>query len=105
MENRKTLRAVVTTLGAVAMLGLGSAAVADPGRAVEGCLTAIMDEQGRKLVPRLKKIQARGGSYEAWFNLKDGDERLKAYCVNKGKDFEVTTSEGSWRRRNPQRPG
>jgi len=105
MEYRKKLRLVAITLSAVAMLTIASAAHADPRRAVEGCLAAITDEQGRKLVPRLKKIQARGGSYEAWFNLKDGDERLKAFCVKKGNTYEVITSEGSWKRRNPARPG
>ena len=105
MEIGKQLHPVAIILSAVAILGIATAAVADPGRAVDGCLEAIMDEQGRKLVPRLRKIQARGGSYEAWFNLKDGDERLKAYCVNKGNTYEVITSEGSWRPWNPQRPG
>ena len=105
MEHRKKLHPVAIALSALAILSIASAAEADPGRAVKGCLEAITDEQGRKLIPRLKKIQARGGSYEAWFNLKDGDERLKAFCVKKGNTYEVITSEGSWKGRNPARPG
>jgi hypothetical protein len=105
MEDRNKMHPVVIMLSTAAMLGIASAAVADPGKAVDGCIVAITDEQGRKLVPRLRKIQARGRSYEAWFNLKDGDERLKAYCVKKGNTYEVITSDGSWKRWNPKRPG
>lgn len=91
---------------AVAVLGvsLSSPAVASADRAVMACKNAIVEEQGAELRTRLKKIKSRGGSYEAWFNLSDGDTQMKAYCMSKRDQVDLIMTEGSWKGRNPKRP-
>jgi len=104
MEFQNILRPTLISLAAVASVGFATTASAGPNRAVEACKTAIAEEQGPELVTRLKKVQPRGGSYEAWFNLTDGDTQLKAYCLNKRSSTEIITSEGVWKGRNLKRP-
>lgn len=104
MSIHNRIRPLAVTTGAVVALSLSSAALASADRAVKACKSAIADEQGTELSTRLKKIQSRGGSYEAWFNLSDGDTQLKAYCLSKRSSVDLVTSEGSWTGRNPQRP-
>ena len=104
MDILRTLRPITVTTGALVALTLSSAAMASADRAVKACKGAIADEQGSEMNTRLKKIKSRGSSYEAWFNLSDGDSQLKAYCLSKRDSVEVVTSEGSWKGRNPKRP-
>ena len=104
MEIRKSIRPLAVATGAVLALSLSSTALASADKAVMACKTAIADEQGSELRARLKKIKSRGGAYEAWFNLSDGDTQLKAYCYSKRDGVDVITSEGNWKGRNPGRP-
>lgn len=104
MSVHNRIRPLALAAGTVLALSLSSTALASADRAVKACKSAIADEQGTELSTRLKKIQSRGGSYEAWFNLSDGDMQLKAYCLSKRNSVELVTAEGSWKGRNPQRP-
>lgn len=104
MKLKDRIRPWAVSSIAVMVLSLTNTALASADRAVKACKSAIADETGSELSARLKKIQSRGGSYEAWFNLSDGATQLKAYCVSKRSAVEVITSEGSWTGRNPQRP-
>ena len=101
-NSRRPLALITSTVVAVSLAG---PAFAGANRAVEACKDAIAEDQGTELMTRLKKISPRGGSYEAWFNLSDGDTQLKAYCLSKRSGVQLITSEGSWTSRNPQRPG
>jgi len=104
MEIRSTLAPLGVFAVAVLGVSLSSPAVASADRAVMACKDAIVDENGAELRTRLKKIKSRGGSYEAWFNLSDGDTQLKAYCLSNRDSVDLITSEGSWKGRNPQPP-
>ncbi len=104
MSFKDRLRPWTASSAAILALSLSSTALASADRAVKACKSAIADERGSELSARLKKIQSRGGSYEAWFNLSHGATQLKAYCVSKRSTVEIITSEGSWTGRNPQRP-
>jgi len=105
MEICSKIRPAPVATGVVLALSVASPAFASADRAVKACKGAIESEQGSDVSTRLKKISPRGGAYEAWFNLSDGDTQLKAYCLSKRGEIEVITSEGSWNSRNPQRPG
>ena len=104
MKFHQTLRFVATSLSAVAALCFAGVTVADPNQAVEGCKEAIANEHGSELIPRLKRIEVRGGSYEAWFNLTDGEKKVKAYCLKNRNKVDVVTSDGKWSGMNPPRP-
>jgi hypothetical protein len=104
MEIRRRMSPLVVAAGVVAALSLSSAAHASADRAVSACKDAIADAEGSELRARLKKIKSRGGAYEAWFNLSDGDTQLKAYCYSKRDQVDLITSEGAWKGRNPKRP-
>lgn len=104
MEIRSSIAPLALFAVAIVGVSLSSPAVASADRAVMACKSAIVDEQGSELRTRLKKIKARGGSYEAWFNLSDGDTQMKAYCLSKRDKVDLITSEGSWKGRNPKRP-
>lgn len=95
-----------TALAAILLASLAAspAALASADRAVKACKGAIAEQQGSEMSTRLKTIKARGNAYEAWFNLSDGDTQLKAYCLSKRSNIEITTSEGRWTSRNPRRP-
>lgn len=105
MEMLNRIRPLAIATGTTVALALSSTAFASADRAVQACKGAIADEQGAEVSTRLKKIRPRGASYEAWFNLSDGDTQFKAYCLMKRDEIELITSEGSWKGRNPQRPG
>ena len=104
MDIINRIRPLAVTTATVVALGISSTAMACADRAIEACKSAIADEQGAELSTRLKKIKTRGGGYEAWFNLSDGDQQMKAFCATKRDQVELVTSEGSWTGRNPRRP-
>ena len=104
MDMIRRIRPIAVTTGTIVALTLSTAALASVDRAVKACKGAIEAEQGAEISTRLKKISSRGNSYEAWFNLSDGDTQMKAYCLSKRSDVEVITTEGSWKGRNPKRP-
>ena len=97
-----------TTYVVAGMLALSfvsmPAATAAPNQAVDACKTAIAAEHEADYRTSPKKIKSRGGTYEVWLNLQDGDTQLKAFCVNKRGDVQVSTSAGAWKGSNPKRP-
>ena len=98
--------AALAAVSIFALLNASSPAMAGSAEtAIEACKVAIADDQGSETMVRLKKIKTRGNSYETWFNLSDGDNKMKAFCVirrNKVEQFVAT--EGRWTGRNPGRP-
>jgi hypothetical protein len=104
MEIRSSIAPLAVFTVAVVGVSLSSPAAASADSAVMACKNAIVEEQGSELRTRLKKIKSRGGAYEAWFNLSDGDTQMTAYCLSKRDSVDVITSEGSWKGRNPKRP-
>jgi len=106
MDIQNSNRTALMASGIVALLGVSPAALAGPAEnAIKACKVAIADDQGAATMARLKKIKSRGNSYEAWFNLSDGDAQHKAYCVTRrDKVEEYVATEGRWTSRNPGRP-
>lgn len=104
IQNRKHTGLVAGCV--VALLGASPAAIAGPAEdAIGACKVAIADEQGSEMLAKLKRIKSRGNTYETWFNLSNGDEQVKAYCVAKRNTVEeVILADGRWTRRNPSRP-
>lgn len=106
MEMHKSFNAGLAAFCIVALLGAVPAALAGPAEnAIKACKIAFAEEQGSEMMARLKRIKSRGTTYEAWFNLSDGDDQLKAYCVAKRERVtEVFLAEGRWTSRKPSRP-
>ncbi len=79
---------------------------ANADETVQICRAAIAEAEGRDYSDvSLKKIKPRGSSYEAWFNVSDGDQSLKSYCyIKRGKVEQLVTTEGRWTSSNPKRP-
>ena len=106
MDTRIRNSAALMATGVLALVVATPAALAGPAEnAIEACKVAIAADQGAETMARLKKIKSRGNSYEAWFNLSDGDDQLKAYCLTRrNKVEEYVATEGRWTSRNPGRP-
>jgi len=106
MDIRNRYRAALIAAGIAPLLGVSTAALAGPAEnAIQACKIAIAEDHGSEMMARLKKIKSRGNSYETWFNLSDGNDQLKAYCVTKrDKVEEYVALEGRWTSRNPARP-
>ena len=78
---------------------------ANAEKAIEACKVAITAERGEGAKTKVKKIKPRGGNYEAWLNISEGDSQFKTYCSTKrGKVNNLVTSEGRWTSSNPKRP-
>lgn len=100
-------KAYTTGLAIVLLLfTFGNAWGANADDTVKACRAAIAEAEGRDYSDvDLKKIKPRGNSYEAWFNVSDDDEPLKAYCfIKRGKVEQLVTTEGRWTSSNPKRP-
>jgi hypothetical protein len=102
MDNTYTIRLAIVLL----LLAFGNAWGANADETVKACRAAIAEAEGRDYSDvALKKIKPRGSSYEAWFNVSDGDEPLKSYCyIKRGKVEQLVTTDGRWTSSNPKRP-
>ena len=91
---------------ALLLFTFGNAWSASPDETVKACRAAIAEAEGMDYADvSLKKIKPRGSSYEAWFNVSDGDKALKSYCyIKRGKVEQLVTNEGRWKSSNPRRP-
>lgn len=102
MDNTYTTGIVIGLL----LFTLSNAWGANADETVRICRAAIAEAEGQDYSDvSLKKIKPRGSSYEAWFNVSDGDQSLKSYCyIKRGKVEQLVTTEGRWTSSNPKRP-